>query len=143
MASFQVLIWSTLSAVLKTETQSSEGSRPATVALEVILSLVFVGKYRSSCLTNLTSIVLGLAVLASYMAWRHHSLRRLSADAYRLFREARSDSVRSEQPEASLGSYNNPVFSGDFRDHIDRRESVVEVRRQVCKGVINIYCCRL
>ena len=29
---------------LKTESQSSEGSRQATVALEVILSLVFVGK---------------------------------------------------------------------------------------------------
>ena len=36
-----------VSAVLKTETQSSEGSRQATVALEVILSLVFVGRYRS------------------------------------------------------------------------------------------------
>ena len=36
-----------VSAVLKTETQSSEGSRQTTVALEVILSLVFVGKYIS------------------------------------------------------------------------------------------------
>ena len=70
----------------------------------------------------------GLVVLASYLAWRHHSFRRMSADAYRLFRDVRTDSVRPEEPGPSLGSYNNPVYSADFRDHIDRRDSVVEVR---------------
>ena len=86
----------------------------------------------------------GLAVLASYMAWRHHTIRRMSADAYRLFRDARSDSVsRPEQPGPSLGSYNNPVFSADFRDHIERRDSVVEVRSSSSWDTINIYCCRL
>ena len=72
--------------------------------------------------------MLGLAVLASYLAWRHHTIRRMSADAYRLFRDARSDSVaRPGEPGSSLGSFNNPVFSEDFRDHMDRRDSVVEV----------------
>ena len=72
--------------------------------------------------------MLGLAVLASYLAWRHHTIRRMSADAYRLFRDARSDSVsRPGEAGPSLGSFNNPVFSEDFRDHMERRDSVVEV----------------
>ena len=68
-------------------------------------------------------------MVASYLAWRHYSLRRLSADTYTLFGDSRSDSVaRPEQPGPGLSSYSNPVFSEDFREHMDRRDSVVEVR---------------
>ena len=33
-----------------------------------------------------------------------------------------------DRGNSPMSTYNNPVYHNDFRDHIDRRDSVVEVK---------------
>ena len=69
-----------------TSSAATSSSHVATVVVEVILSLAF----------------LAMLVLASYLGWKHYTLRRNSADSYRMFGDSRSNSVIS-------GKKNHPV----------------------------------
>ena len=92
---WKTIFWRDDSLAL-TDDATSEGSHQATVVVEVVLSLIFVGKL-NFCIINVTRLFdclsSGLLIVASYFGWKHYNIRRNSADTYRLFRDQRSDSV--------------------------------------------------
>ena len=71
-----------------TSSAATSSSHVATVVVEVILSLAF----------------LAFLVVAAYLGWKHYTLRRNSADNYRMFRDSRSDSVLSGKKTPSSGN---------------------------------------
>ena len=98
-------------------TDESSSHSAGTIALEVVLSLIFIA----------------LIIIASYLGWKHYNLRRNNPDTYRLFRDQRSNSVigvmnsGDSGHRSAMSTYNNPAFNTDFREHLERRDSVVEV----------------
>ena len=82
-----------------------------------------------------------MIIVGSFFGWRQYNLRRNSPDTYRLFRDQRSHSVvgvmspgggngggesAPSTRSTPMTTYNNPAFSSDFREHLERRDSVVE-----------------